>query len=103
MSEAVPKVQKRRLGSTGPVVKFKPTNIGGDGKNVYQSKQETDPKVKYREFSIVKLGCQKCTDIYYSEGAFNEHLIDKHRIRNMGCHPPIVINKIWSKIPEKPP
>ena len=42
-------------------------------------------------------------DIYYSEGAFNKHLIDKHRIRNMGRHPPIVINKIWSKIPEKPP
>ena len=42
-------------------------------------------------------------DIYYSEGAYNKHLIDKHRIRNTGCHPPIVINKIWSKIPEKLP
>ena len=42
-------------------------------------------------------------DIYYSEGGYNKHLIDKHRIRNTGHHPPIVINKIWSKIPERPP
>ena len=91
------KVHKRRPGSTRPVVKLKQM------KDVYESNKETEPKEKYREFAIVKLGCQKCTGIYYSEGALNKHLIDKHRIRNTGCHPPIVINKIWSKIPEKPP
>ena len=97
------KVQKKRLGSTGPVVKLKIVNDGKEVRSPYEKKDYTDTTVKYRNFSVVKLGCVKCTDIYYSEGTYNKHLIDKHRIRNTGCHPPIVINKIWSKIPEKPP
>ena len=103
ISDTKTKVQKKRLGLTGPVVKLNTMNVGREGRSAYERNNDTDTKVKYRDFSVVKLGCHKCTDIYYSEGAFNKHLIDKHRIRNTGHHPPIVINKILSKIPEKPP
>ena len=100
ISDSKTKVQKKRLGSAGPVVKLKTINDGKEVRSNYGMKDETDTTVKYRNFSVVKLGCAKCTDIYYSEGAYNKHLIDKHRIRNTGHHPPIVINKIWSKIPK---
>ena len=51
----------------------------------------------------MKLGCNKCSDIYYSDGAYNKHLFDKHRIRNPSRHPPTVINCIWSHIPARKP
>ena len=67
------------------------------------SKEEDDSSVKYTEYSVVKLGCNKCSEIYYSDGAYHKHLFEKHRIRNPSRHPPTVINQIWSRIPTPTP
>ena len=66
-----------------------------------ESKEKSD--VRYTEYSVVKLGCNKCSDIYYSDGAYNKHLFEKHRIRNPSRRPPTIINRLWSKIPAKEP
>ena len=41
--------------------------------------------------------------MFYSEGGYNDHLFKKHRVRNVLRNPPTVINKLWSKIPERQP
>ena len=40
-------------------------------------------KVEYTNFSVVKMGCNKCTEVFYSEGGYNDHLYCKHKIKNV--------------------
>ena len=64
---------------------------------------EDEENVTYKSISAVKLGCNRCTQVFYSEGGYNDHLFKKHRVRNVLRNPPTVINKLWSKIPERQP
>ena len=43
----------------------------------------TKKKVEYTNFSVVKMGCNKCTEVFYSEGGYNDHLYHKHK--NQEC------------------
>ena len=56
ISDSKTKVQKKRLGSTGPVVNLKTINDGKEVRSNYGIKGETDATVKYRKFAVVKLG-----------------------------------------------
>ena len=85
--------QRKRLGSRGPVVIIDPLQP--------RFKYDEKKNIEYKDFSVVKLGCNKCSDVFYSEGGYNAHLFKQHKIRNVAKYPPTVINKIWSRIPEK--
>ena len=66
---------------------------------------ENEDNVKNKSIPAVKLGCNRCTEVFYSEGGYNDHLFKKHRVRNVLQTPPpsTAINKLWSKIPERQP
>ena len=98
-SENKAAVKRKRLGSTGPVTKVV-KRMTCSNESVQKDDDSTE---KYTEYSVVKLGCNKCSEIYYSNGAYNKHLFDKHRIHNPSRHPPTVINQIWSRIPAMKP
>ena len=98
VSDISKSIKRKRLGSTGPVI----TVTDGGKTSKMRRSEEKEEDVIYREITVVKLGCNKCTEIYYSDGAYNQHLFQKHRIRNASRHPPTVINKIWTRIPDKP-
>ena len=68
-----------------------------------EAKKKNEEDVKYKSISAVKLGCNRCTDVFYSEGGYNDHLFKKHRVRNVLRNLPTVINKLWSRIPERQP
>ena len=68
-----------------------------------EEKKKNEEDVKYKSISAVKLGCNRCTDVFYSEGGYNDHLFKKHRVRNVLRNPPTIINKLWSRIPERQP
>ena len=95
------KGEHKRLGSNGPVVILKPVEV--DQKKISEDGNKEDKDIRYKEISAVKLGCNKCLDVFYSKGGYNAHLFMKHRIRNVSRHPPTVINKFWTKIPERDP
>ena len=59
-------------------------------------------KVEYTNFSVVKMGCNKCTEVFYSEGAYNDHLYHKHKIKNVSKYPPTILNTIWQWLPALP-
>ena len=90
ISEQKPTFTHKQLGSTGPVMKVKKTSEYSNE----AAKKDANSSEKYTEDSVVKLGCNKCSEIYYSDGAYNKHLFDKHRIRNPSRHPPTIINQI---------
>ena len=64
---------------------------------------EDEENVTYKSISAVKLGCNRCMQVFYSEGGYNDHLFKKHRVRNVLRNPLTVINKLWSKILERQP
>ena len=39
--------------------------------------------VEYKNFSVIKMGCNKCTEVFYSKGGYNDHLFHKHKIKNV--------------------
>ena len=89
------KVKKdiKQLGSNGPVVVLKPL----PKQDEYIAKtMEKEENVKYKSISAVKLGCNRCTEVFYSKGGYNDHLFMKHRVRNVLQNPPTVINRLWS-------
>ena len=59
-------------------------------------------KVEYSEFTVVKMGCNKCTAVFYSEGGYHDHLYRKHRIKNVSKYLPTILNKIWQHLPALP-
>ena len=65
------------------------------------SKRKTK-ETKYRNFSVVKMGCNKCTEVFYREGGYNDHLFRKHKIKNVSKYPPTILNTIWQRHPELP-
>ena len=95
-----PKKSIKHLGSNGPVVVLKPL----PKQEVYlEDKKKNEEDVKYKSISAVKLSCNRCTDVFYSEGGYNDHLFKKHRVRNVLENPPTIINKLWSRILERQP
>ena len=83
----------KRLGLNGPVVVLKP--LPKQDEYIAQA-MENEENVKYKSISAVKLGCNRCTEVFYSEGGYNNHLFRKHRVRNVLRNPPTVINRLWS-------
>ena len=49
------------------------------------------------------MGCNKCTEVFYSEGGYNDHLFCKHRIKYVSKYPPRILNTIWQWLPAIPP
>ena len=100
ISDIKPKNAIKQLGSNGRVVVLKPLLKQED----YLARTtEDEENVRYKSISAVKLGCNRCTAVFYSEGGYNNHLFKKHRVKNVLWNPPTVINKLWSKIPERQP
>ena len=100
ISDNKPKKSIKHLGLNGPVVVLKPL----PKHEVYiEAKKKNEEDVKYKSISAVKLGCNRCTDVFYSEGGYNDHLFKKHRVRNVLRNPLTVINKLWSRIQERQP
>ena len=66
------------------------------------SSSKKEKKVEYKNFSIVKMGCNKCTEVFYSEGGYNDHLYRKHKIKNVSKYPATILNTIWQHIPPLP-
>ena len=56
-------------------------------------------KVEYTNFSVVKMGCNKCTEVFYSKGGYNDHLYHKHKIKNVSKYLPTILNTIWQWLP----
>ena len=80
ISEEKPKKSIKRLGSNGPVVVLKPL----PKQEVYiEEKKKNEEDVKYKSISAVKLSCNRCTDVFYSKGGYNDHLFKKDRVRNV--------------------
>ena len=88
-----PKKAIKWLGLNGPVVVLKP--LPKQDEYIAQA-MENEENVKYKSISAVKLGCNRCTEVFYSEGGYNDHLFRKHRVRNVLRNPPTVINRLWS-------
>ena len=59
-------------------------------------------KVEYTNFSVVKMGCNKCTEVFYSEGGYNDHLYRKHKIKNVSKYLQTILNTIWQWLPPLP-
>ena len=57
--------------------------------------------MEYTDFTVVKMGCNKCTAVFYSEGVYNDHLYRKHKIKNVSKYPPTIL-KIWQSLPALP-
>ena len=75
VSEQSKSLKRKRLGSTGPVIRV---TDGGNVSKIRRKDEEDKKEVIYREITVVKLGCNKCTEIFYSDGAYNKHLFEKH-------------------------
>ena len=56
-------------------------------------------KVEYTNFSVVKMGFNKCTEVFYSKGGYNDHLYRKHKIKNVSKYLPTILNIIWQRLP----
>ena len=101
VSEKSKSMKRKRLGSRGPVI-----TVEDGGKTSKMSRNDAEKEEEeegiYREITVVKLGCNKCTEVYYSDGTYNKHLFERHRIRNVSRHPPTVLNKIWTRIHDEP-
>ena len=48
------------------------------------------------------MGCNKCTEVFYSEGGYNDHLYRKHKIKNVSKYLPTILNTIWQRLPVLP-
>ena len=100
ISDIKPKKAIKQLGSNGPVVVLK--LLPKQDEYIVQT-MEKEENVKYKSISAVKLGCNRCTEVFYSEGGYNDHLFTKHRVRDVLRNPPTVINRLWSRIPKRQP
>ena len=75
ISDIKPKKAIKQLGSNGPVVVLKP--LPKQDEYIAQT-MEKEENMKYKSISAVKLGCNRCTEVFYSEGGYNDHLFMKH-------------------------
>ena len=65
-----------------------------------EPQKEDDQEME--EISAVKMGCNKCIEVFYSEGGYHDHLTSKHWIKNYSKYPPTIISRLWTKIPVAP-
>ena len=95
---SVKKKRKRTTKSRWTVAKKKKVNIQEVGKE--DKSQNEEPEME--EIAAVKMGCNKCIEVFYSEGGYHEHLTARHRIKNYSKYPPTIISRLWTKIPSVP-
>ena len=93
----VKKKRKRSSKSRWTVAKKKKVDVQEVSKN-----PETKEDEEMEEISAVKMGCNKCIAVFYSEGGYHDHLTSKHRIKNYSKYPPTIISRLWTKIPAVP-
>ena len=62
----------------------------------------TKKKVEQTNFSVVKMGCNKFTEVFYSKGGYNDHFYHKHKIKNVSKYLPTILNTIWQWLPALP-
>ena len=48
---------------------------------------------KYITKCVLKMGCNKCTEVFYSDDSYKHHLYKTHCIKNINKYPPIIINR----------
>ena len=75
---SVKKKRKRTTKSRWTVAKKKKVTIQEVGKE--DESQNEEPEME--EIAAVKMGCNKCIEVFYSEGGYHEHLTARHRIKN---------------------
>ena len=63
---------------------------------------ERKEEEEMEEILAVKMGCNKCIAVFYSEGGYPDHLTSKHPIKNYSKYPPTIISRLWKKIPAVP-
>ena len=64
--------------------------------------EDSGKEVEMIKVSAVKMGCNKCIAVFYSQGAYHDHLSTRHRIKNYDKYPPTIISKLSKKIPAIP-
>ena len=64
--------------------------------------EESEKEDEMIQVSAVKMGCNKCIAVFYSQGAYHDNLSKRHRIKNFDKYPPTIISKLWKKIPAIP-
>ena len=94
---AVKKKRKRSTKARWTVAKKKKVAIQEVSKQPEREKKE-----EMEEISAVKMGCNKCIAVFFSEGGYHDHLTSKHRIKNYSKYPPTIISRLWTKIPAIP-
>ena len=94
-----PITQRKRLGNTRMIVKRnKPKETT---KNIEKAEEESETKEEtkyYYEYDVMKLGCEKCPKVFYTEPGYNYHLHKEHRVKNVDKYPPVVLDKIHNKV-----
>ena len=95
---AVKKKRKRTTKSRWTVAKKKKVTIQEVCKEDESEKEEQEME----EIAAVKMGCNKCIEVFYSEGGYHEHLTARHHIKNYSKYPPTIISRLWTKIPAVP-
>ena len=93
----VKKKRKRSNKSRWTVAKKKKVGV-----TEVENKPETKEAQEMEEISAVKMGCNKCIEVFYSERGYHEHLTSKHRIKNYSKYPPTIISRLWTKLPAVP-
>ena len=95
---AVKKKRKRSTKTRWTVAKKKKVTVQEVSKQDKSEKEEEEME----EIAAVKMGCNKCIAVFYSEGGYHEHLTAKHRIKNYSKYPATIISRLWTKIPAVP-
>ena len=49
---------------------------------------------KYLTKCVLKMGCNKCTEVFFSDDGYKHHLYKTHRIKKINKYPPIIINRV---------
>ena len=93
VKSVVKKKRKRNSKSKWTVAKKKKVAV----QEVPKEPQKEDDQ-EMEEISAVKMGCNKCIEVFYSEGGYHDHLTAKHRIKNYSKYPPTIISRLWTKI-----
>ena len=99
---------KKRLGTSGPIlypakkIKQEP-NVEAPVlleiitmdklESPIEEKFEKNGK-KYIKKCVLKMGCNKCTEVFYSDDGYKHHLYKTHRIKNINKYPPMIINRV---------
>ena len=94
----VKKKRKRTTKTRWTVAKKKEVTI----QEVCKQDTSEQEEQEMEEIAALKMGCNKCIAVFYSEGDYHEHLTAKHCIKNYSKYPPTIISRLWTKIPAVP-